>query len=62
MTTTKETGFAKMLTRAALLGKREVFGIEITEIRDMTRDCRELGNAGSGSHLPDPCVSMTLIH
>lgn len=50
-----------MLTRAALLGKRAVFGIEITEIRDMTRDCCELGNAGLGSPLPDPCVSMTLI-
>ena len=60
LTTTKETGFAKMLTRAALLGKRAVFGIEITEIRDMTRDSRELGNAGSGSHLPDPCLTMTL--
>ena len=49
-----------MLTRAALLGKRAVFVIEITEIRDMTRDCRELGNEGSGSHLPDPCLTMTL--
>ena len=60
LTTTKETRFAKMLTRAVLLGKRAVFGIEITEIRDMTRDCRELGNAGSGSPLPDPCLTMTL--
>ena len=49
LTTTKETGFAKMLTRAALLGKRAVLGIEITEIRDMTRDCRELGNVDLSS-------------
>ena len=61
LTTTKETGFAKMLIGAALLGKRAVFGIEISEIRDMTRDCRELGNPGSGSPLPDPCLTMTLI-
>ena len=60
LTTIKETGFAKIVTRAAPSGKRVVFRIEIAEIRDMTRDCRELGNAGSGSHLPDPCLTMTL--
>ena len=60
LTTTKETGFAKMLTRAALLGKRAVFGIEISEIRDMTRDCRELGNPGSGSPPPRPLFNYDL--
>ena len=61
LTVTRKARFAKILEREADLGKETVFGVEMTEVRDAGLSWKRIGNAGSGTPLPDSDLSPRFI-
>ena len=57
LTTAREARFTEILARDAILGKKTIFGMEMTEVRDagIPRDCRrEERECGMRTLFPDP--------
>ena len=52
LTAFRESGFAKIVARDAVLGKKTVFGIQARDGRDAGLSWKRSGNAGSGPTLP----------